>query len=252
MDGDGVPEIVATNFFTSPPSIRLFGAPFGGDWTTVGAIRNTFLARDVGRPFDVEFVDVNGDGILDILATNHQGDLCRTTPDDPPGQVLVLEGPAGDPFLNEWTLRIILDDIRPQPTFPPIPGFGRLAPGRAGPFYPVLSSGKPWIAVGGDEAAKVWVLKPSSEDPASWDYDAAVLFDINDTFGPGTTQEITASDETISTIGRIAVRYVNGFAELFVPVFEARKIFIFRFLSSEDDGGDVCPDDILLPCPPLA
>mmetsp|Transcript_3037 Transcript_3037/g.9249 ORF Transcript_3037/g.9249 Transcript_3037/m.9249 type:complete len:154 (-) Transcript_3037:930-1391(-) len=59
LDGDGVPEFAAGNFFTFPNKIAIYGAHAGGDWTTPGAVRSRDVALGVGRPFDVEFVDVN-------------------------------------------------------------------------------------------------------------------------------------------------------------------------------------------------
>jgi len=187
-------------------------------------------------------------------------------PDDPPGQVFAVQLTGPDPFVDDWVTRVLLDDIRPQPTFPPNPpgALGRLAPGRAGPFYPRepvdfdAPHQKPWIAVGGDEAAKLWILRPESDDPDDWSYDSAVLFDINDAFGPNTTQTLTDTGLTISTIGRVAVRYQkNKNPELFMPIFEAKEIRVYRFDDLEDDqDGDededeqgTCPDDVLLPCP---
>ena len=74
-------------------------------------------------------------------------------------------------------------------------GPGRLAPGRVKAFWPVRSMAdvlKPWIIVGGDEASKVWVLKPRDQDPNDWKYRSAVIFDINDFYGPNTSQMLTA------------------------------------------------------------
>ena len=43
---------------------------------------------------------------------------------------------------------------------------------------------KPWIVVSGDEASKVWLLTPKSPSKTNWEYLSAVVFDINDTYGP--------------------------------------------------------------------
>ena len=111
-----------------------------------------------------------------------------------------LEQPAdGDIFGSSWTTHILKDNIRPQPTYPAPnndpAGPGRLAPGLAQEFWPSRwdeNFYKPWVLVGGDEAAKVWLLRPTSEDPSDWNYDSAVIFDINDHYGANTSQSFSA------------------------------------------------------------
>lgn len=243
LDGDGVPEIVATHFFTSA-EIVLYGAPFGGSWTTVSPFappRMAVLSNDQGLPFDVQFVDLNADGQLDVLATNHQSDGCLF-PSVPPGRAFALEA-SGDIFADPWIVHILLDNLFPQP------GVARLGPGRAGPFFPskTYPFAKPWISVGGDEVGKVFILRPADEDATNWSYESAVLFDINDAFPPNTTQTVTPEGFTISTIGRVSVRFGSqDTAEIWFPVFEAKQLRVFTFLDT--DGGATCPDDITLPC----
>ncbi len=159
------------------------------------------------------------------------------------------------------TTHILLDDIRPNPSTQPINPPGRLAPGLAQTFHPIRAFEgwlKPHIVVGGDEASKVWVLRPSHPlNPHDWSYDAAVLFDINDFYGPGTTQTPILTPEqfgvTISTIGGVAVRYdrphLLGFAEIYVPVFEGRDIHAFSFRPTCGATRVECPADETLSCP---
>lgn len=274
FEGDGIPEIVATHFFSGfagdgqgpPPTngrIAIYGAPEGGSWADVNAAlfqlpRVATLSDDQGFPFDIEIVDLNGDGSVDILATNHQPDNCSpATSSAIPGRVYALEQPAdGDVFGSPWTTHILMDDIRPQPTPAPLNPPGRLAPGRAHTFYPVrFFEGlvKPWIVVGGDEAGKVWVLRPTRWfDDDSWDYHSSVVFDINDHYGEGTTQTpmVDPFGITISTIGGVGVRYnrpdVFGWAELYIPVFEGRDIHVLSFAFGDDLVQ--CPDDVTLQC----
>jgi hypothetical protein len=119
---------------------------------------------------------------------------------------------------------------------------------------------RPWILVGGDEASRVWVLKPASQRKDDWTYESYTIFDINDHYGPGTTQTIRTEDpqgEVISTIGGVAWRYDRpgawGFAEIYVPVFEARQVHVFTFRSGPFGGSQLprvtCSDDVTLACP---
>jgi hypothetical protein len=270
LDGDGVPEIIATHFLTSD-HVTVFGAPAGGrwqDWNQAAGrpLRRATVMTGQGRPFAVEAVDLNGDGRLEILTSNHQGDGCfAVTNDAIPGRVLALEQPASGRIFDEpWTTHVLKDNIRPNPTVPvPARGPGRLAPNRAVAFWPIRwleGRVKPWILVGGDEASRVWILKPASQRRDDWDYASHTVFDINDHYGPGTTQAIRTEDprgEVVSTIGGVAWRYDRpgawGFAEIYVPVFEARQVHVFTFRAGPFGGSDLarvrCPPDVTLACP---
>lgn len=264
LDGDGVPEVIATHFFTSD-HITVFGAPAGGRWSDVASgrqrVRRNTIMTNQGRPFAVQAADLDMDGRLEVITSNHQGDGCfDVTSDEIPGRVIALVQPeSGRIFDDPWSVRVLKDDIRPNPTFPaPARGPGRLAPNRATAFWPVRSMQgreRPWILVGGDEASKIWVLKPppkNSRDP--WAYESYVVFDINEHYGPNATQ--TLLDEprgvSISTIGGMALRYdrpgPDGHMEIYAPVFEARHIHVFSF--REGSGEPVrCTADTVVGCP---
>ena len=274
FEGDGVPEIVATHFFSgeavAPGSplpangkISIYGAPVGQSWAAVNALsfslpRTADLSVDQGFPFDVEIVDLNNDGRADILATNHQPDQCTmATSSAVPGRVYALEMPSsGQIFDHAWTTRILLDDIVPNPSLSGSAPPGRLAPGAAKAFWPIrLWQGftKPWIVVGGDEASRVWVLKPSKPfDGQDWRYNSAVVFDINDFYGPQTTQTPNDFGVTVSTIGGVAIRYDRehafGLAEIYIPVFEGRDVHVLSFRRGQRRGRIDCPVDRSLAC----
>jgi hypothetical protein len=275
FEGDGVPEIVANRFFavTSPvvvPSnISIFGAPIGQSWATVNPVSNParikVISNDQGQPFGVQIADLNRDGRMDVLATNHQGDNCFSVTLSPvPGRVYALEQPlSGDIFNDPWVTHILKDNIRPNPTFPtPTAGPGRLAPGLAQPFWASAWNEnfyRPWILVGGDEAGKVWVLKPATENANDWNYLSSTIFDINDYYGPNTTQTLGSAPaptvgEQISTIGTPAVRYDrswgwDSYAEVYIPVFEGRDIHRINFRPLGAAKKIVCPPDVAVACP---
>lgn len=264
LEGDGIPEIIATHFFTSD-HISVFGAPAGMPWSAVDPaagkpVRRAVAMSGQGRPFAVQAVDLNRDGRLDILTSNHQGDGCfDLTRDTIPGRVLALEPPAsGRIFEDAWTTHILKDNIRPHPTFPaPARAPGRLAPNRALAFWPeraMEQSSRPWITVAGDEASKVWVLKPRSAGKDDWSYESFVVFDINEHYGANASQTLMQDPQgvSISTIGGLTWRYdrpgPDGRAEIYAPVFEARDIHIFSF---RDGSGEPvrCTADTTIACP---
>lgn len=110
--------------------------------------------------------------------------------------------------------------------------------------------------MGGDEASKVWILKPRLPiDSNNWDYSAAVIFDINDHYGPDTTQTLLDDPQgiSVSTIGGLAWRYDEpgplGMAEFYLPVFEARDIHVLSFRPVDGRVPVDCPADVYPACP---
>ena len=114
---------------------------------------------------------------------------------------------------------------------------------------------KPWVVLGGDEAAKVWILKPTSEGESDWNYHSAVAFDINDYYGPNTTQTLMKDPQgiSISTVGGLSWRYdeagPDGMTEIYIPVFEGRDIHVIGFRRPPDGQPVRCPEDIYPACP---
>jgi len=114
---------------------------------------------------------------------------------------------------------------------------------------------RPWLLVGGDEASKVWILKPRFPlDTNRWEYDSAVIFDINDHYGPNTTQTLLDDPQgiSISTIGGLTWRYDRpgplGLAEIYFPVFEAQDIHVLSFRPT-GAARISCPPDVTVSCP---
>jgi len=221
FDGDGNPAIIATHFFSGDDTsllmptkgkIVMYGAPSGRRWSDVNGTdasaqpRVKLIDDSQGFPLSIDIVDLNGDGKMEILATNHQPN-CMPFPATP-GRVYALVQPeSGNIFEDDWTVRVLLDRILSQPT-PAGARAIRLAPGHAFPFHPkdtaAKSSKRPWILASGDQAGKVWMMKPKGDE---FDYESAVVFDINDYYGEGTTQMYTSDGFTISTIGEPALFY---------------------------------------------
>jgi len=189
---------------------------------------------------------LNGDGKVDILATNHENSLnCVDQSGSPAvdpidGRVYALEQPAsGDVFGDNWTTRVLLDGIRPNPTIYPGALACRMAPGHAHAIYPCSNDEcRPWIVVSGDQASKVWILQPTrTDDTVSWDYESEVIFDIDAFYGEGTTQTVLTDPNgiSISTIGKVGARKLSDKAvNLYVPVFEATDIHVLRVTDCDE------------------
>jgi len=138
-----------------------------GEWTSVREIDNT-----LGKPFAVDFVDLDDDGVDELLVTNHQG---------PNDEIL----PAIFAYEVEWDNLENGDFTRHTLTWGPSenkddsPGVG--APGFAHGFYPSMSqtSGPKWVFAAGDGSFDVWILKPKA---GRFQYET-IIIDIYGTTG---------------------------------------------------------------------
>lgn len=198
IDGDGRKEIIAARFFDQQITVYWNDA---GTWRArlVEGLGSRPVDAKSGAAFDLQVVDLNGDGRPDLLATNHQGDGT--------GAVFAYEIPTD--FKNQpWVKHTLEEGIETRA------GFQSAAPGQAQAFWPdpARREGKPWMLVAGDGAQQAWLLAPRSADAQDWSYDRVPLTD------------------TGCTVGGCAVGDVDGdgCVEMFVPAFERNEVEVFR------------------------
>lgn len=197
VDGNGTDDVLAAEFFTRRLTLLQSGA---GSWNDADWKRVT-IDENIGAAFDVEHVDLDGDGRKDVLATNHES--------GPSAGVYAYEMPA-QPRAATWNRHVLLDRI-------PVlqPGIAAASPGQARTFHPStkFKGRRPWILVSGDASRSVHLLVPRSEVPGDWRYDHHVIL------------------SRPSTIGQCAVGDVDGdgYAELFVPAYDEDKIHVLTF-----------------------
>ena len=148
----------------------------------------------LGSPFDLQAVDLNGDGQLEVLASNHEGGKA--------GKVVAYELPQGPK--KPWNRRVLLENIKTQ-----VAGFNSASPGQAHAF--AMGSDAPWVLVSGDGSGKAHLLEPTGD----WKYREHVILDAG------------------STVGQSAVADVNhdGLPEFFVPLYDQGKIEVFSVVS---------------------
>ena len=190
FDKDGVKEILATEFFNR----RLVLYTKSGETWEQRVIDNK-----LGYGFDLSYVDLNKDGKLDILATNHE--------DDENAAVLAYEIPKNI-TQGSWTKHFLLKGIETLKK-----GYKEASPGTAVAFYPEVKNtqGKPWIVVSGDGSMRAHLLVPGESD---FEYEEKIL--VN----------------TGGTVGEIAVADVDddGYSEIFIPAYDKNKIYIHRVI----------------------
>eukprot|EP01094_Clydonella_sp_ATCC50884_P021329 TRINITY_DN4683_c0_g1_i1.p1 TRINITY_DN4683_c0_g1~~TRINITY_DN4683_c0_g1_i1.p1 ORF type:complete len:449 (+),score=144.29 TRINITY_DN4683_c0_g1_i1:42-1349(+) len=196
----GQPAIVAAEFFTQ--ALRLYWTD-EAEWTA-GSVKSLTIDDAMGAPFDVQVVDLNGDGKPELLASNHQHEADQSA-------VFAYEIPqdwsaGGGP----WKRHVLTSNITTLKVGP-----NQASPGNAIAFSPSKewAGNKPWILLSGDGSEYAYLLTPASEEPTDWRYSRQdVLF-------------------TGCTVGEISVGDVDGdgYSEFFVPAYEKGTVFAYTF-----------------------
>jgi hypothetical protein len=191
IDGNGVEEIIATQFFSKQLSVWWREAD--GRWSS------RVIDKTLGSAFDAEVADLNGDGVNELLVTNHESAN---------GKVFAYIMPK-DFIKGEWKRHTILEGIETRQG-----GMNQASPGQAITFFPSIAyKGKPYILVSGDGSQRAHLLVPKSQDPNNWQYAEQIVVNAG------------------CTVGQSAVGDVNGdgFADIFVPAYDSNKIHVFTF-----------------------
>jgi len=170
--------------------------------STAGGYATRVIDDELGHGFGCTWVDLNGDGKLDLLATNHVNQ-------------------DGSVFAYSWdgNLSNSATSVRKHVL---ATGFsavsrsaGQAAPGDAIPFFaePGNTSGKPMILVSADNGNAIYGLVPARpNDPTDWTYTKQLLSYIG------------------ADVGRIAIGDTDrdGFNEFFVPAYDHGQVVHFK------------------------
>jgi len=200
--------------FTIAPE-NVSGAEFGacaaefiGERLTYvhGSEKNGYSTRvldaDLGPGFGCLWVDLNGDGKLDLLATNHlnQG-----------GSVFAYTW-DGDLADNSSTVHkhVLATGFNAAST-----SQGQAAPGDAIPFFVSATNtdGKPLILVSADNGNYICFLLPNApNDPADWTYTKKIIDFIG------------------ADVGRPAIADTDGdgYNDIFVPAYDSGQVVQYK------------------------
>lgn len=135
------------------------------------------IDANLGLPFAVTLDDLDGDGVKELIATNHQDDVTAIK-----AAVFAYEVPWNDLINGQFRRHTLV--YHPSLIKRPDPGAG--SPGFAYPFYPQRGmSGPKHILVAGDGTFDVWYLRPNGR---RFQYDLQIVE------YPGTTGELLLKD----------------------------------------------------------
>lgn len=201
IDKDGRFEIIAAGYFISQLNVIYSDAPDNSFLNGMAKIRS--LDSTGGQFFDIKIVDLDLDGNLDLLVTNHQG-----IKDEIKGSLYYYTINGGTFRNGTFTRNVIYDNFPATKS-----GIKSAAPGSAKPFYPLanVKGKRPYLLVAGDCAENLYIFEPNDYNPLS--YTLIWTHDYEDTVGGITIADINQDG-------------VNEFA---VAVYEKNFVDVYTF-----------------------
>lgn len=227
INHDGILEFIVPVFFGSQLQLMWTEHP-DGDYTKPEFIRTRVIDENVGAAFDVEIVDVDGDGKLDILATNHQSNRANPSASvfvyeiNVPSLVVQDAASAFQPkSISDFMNQVVFERHTISKAMPVISrSFAAAAPGSARAVFPRDPSAisdlrsartRPVVVVSGDDAQKAFLLE--HVEGTRWQYTQSILHDCGGTVGAVATMDVDG----------------DGWMEVFVPCYTKNYVAVYTF-----------------------
>lgn len=199
VNNDGIMELFAAEFFTS--KLVVYAAP-NNSISNPASWKSRVIDDTIGPLFDIKLVDLNKDGRLDLLVTDH-------TDNQTLSGIYAYEIPD-DIFNGLFVKHIIFRGFKTTQ-----PGANQASPGSPVTFYPQISSsdGKPYILLGGDGSQKAYLISPNSENIVDWEYTLITIIDVK------------------NTVGQVQVGDVDGdgWSDVFIPDYDGGLVYVYTF-----------------------
>jgi hypothetical protein len=211
-------QLVFASFFTGGGLGMVYcagcaaGSGSGNTWSNAADLQLVILDASIGPSFDVAPLDMNGDGRIDLLVTNHVDNA--TDGGTPQSGVFVYEAPLAPTSLTNasaWVKHTLASGFAVREFGP-----GQAAPGAFKAFFPCAAGGdvKPSVVLSGDGDQRVYMLQAVSQtDPTNWQYTLTQVYDCAGTVGQPTVGDTDG----------------DGCVEVFVPCYDVGIVQAFRF-----------------------
>lgn len=193
FNNDGDFEVISSQFLNEKISYH-FRESKNGQW------KERIIDDSIGAGFDLSLNDLNSDGRLEILVTNHVASK--------KAGVFVYEIPD-EPKSEEWIKHTIHEGFKTTAR-----GVGQASPGNAKAFEPNPGSGeKLSIVVSGDGTEKVHLFTPVKSEKSDWKYHHEVIYS-----GKGIMGKVSAFDGDL-----------DGKAEIYIPAYDENKVLVYEY-----------------------
>jgi len=171
-----------------------------------GKLSTRILDMSIGPGFSCSWEDLNNDGHLDLLVTNH-----RVTN----GSVFAYTFSSSEVETAIVTRHVLATGFTPSKV-----KTGNASPGDAVAFRPkIKDETKPWIFVSGDNSNSIFMLTPKSEAADDWSYVTKKVADVGVDVGRPSIADVD----------------LDGFADIFVPLYNAKKVAHYTFTSAQSE-----------------
>ena len=208
LDGDNSTiEIIACEFFDNRISLIVINRNGGG------LISRRVFDDTLGPAYMSQVVDLNGDGKLDILATNHEKKEADS-------HVYAYEIPEPSQWATaEFKRHVIASNFKPvKSMFVP-----QMAPGFAYAMFPHKETAntkgaRPHIVIAGDGDFSAWMMTPVG-GVGSFEFDKTLI------------------KEEKGTVGSIALGDVtgNGFMDVLIPNYDKGYIELWQCSEADEE-----------------
>jgi len=169
-----------------------------------GVMQSRVLDEQSGPGFACSWADLNNDGHLDLLVTNHLNQN---------GSVYAYSFDDDDLVTAKVDRHVLAGNFSAIDT-----KTGTASPGDAFAFHPKVDAKheKPHIFLSGDNSNEIFVLVPKSTKTGDWTYTTQKLADVN------------------ADVGRPAIADTDhdGFADVYVPAFDRNVLVHYEFSSA--------------------